>query len=65
MTKHRQSRHRPVVIYISAAADLIAEREALAQMIAALPVTLAWRIIQTPLKAEPLGLEDGVILDAS
>jgi hypothetical protein len=49
--------HHSVTIYISAAADVMAEREALAQMIAALPVTLAWRIIQTPLKAEPLNLE--------
>ncbi len=48
---------RPVIIYISAAADLMAEREALARMIAELPVTLAWRIIQTPLRAEPLELE--------
>jgi len=48
---------RPVIIYISAASDLMAEREALARMIAELPVTLAWRIIQTPLRAEPLELE--------
>jgi hypothetical protein len=40
--------NRPVTIYISAASDLMAEREALARMIAALPVTLAWRIAQTP-----------------
>jgi hypothetical protein len=49
--------NRPVIIYISAASDLMAEREALARMIAELPVTLAWRIIQTPLGAEPLELE--------
>jgi hypothetical protein len=48
---------RPVTIYISAAADLMAEREALGRMIAGLPVTLAWRIVQTPLGAEPLDLE--------
>lgn len=41
--------HKPVNIYISAAADLAAERELLARMIAELPVTLAWRIGQTPL----------------
>lgn len=40
--------NRPVTIYISAAPDLMAEREALAQMIAKLPVTLAWHIVQTP-----------------
>ena len=41
--------NRPVTVYISAASDLMAEREALARMIAALPVTLAWNIVQTPL----------------
>jgi hypothetical protein len=45
-------------IYISAASDLMSEREALARMIAALPVTLAWRIVQTPIaEVEPLDLE--------
>ena len=50
------STSRPVTIYISAASDLMAEREALARMIAGLPVTLPWRIIQTPIGAEPLDL---------
>jgi hypothetical protein len=46
-----------VTIYISAASDLMAEREALARMIAALPVTLVWRIMQTPLtEMDPLDL---------
>jgi hypothetical protein len=37
----------------------MAEREALARMIAALPVTLAWRVVQTPLhEAEMLHPED-------
>ncbi len=48
---------RPITIYISAASDLMAERELLGRMIAELPVTLAWRIVQTPLGAEPLDLE--------
>jgi hypothetical protein len=39
-----------MTIYISAASDLMAEREALARMIASLPVTLAWRIMQTPVR---------------
>jgi hypothetical protein len=39
-----------MIIYISAASDLMAEREALARMIASLPVTLAWRIMQTPVR---------------
>lgn len=50
------STNRPVTIYISAASDLMAEREVLARLVAALPVTLAWHILQTPLKAEPLDL---------
>lgn len=49
--------NRPVTIYISAASDLMAEREALGRMIAALPVTLAWHIVQTPLGVELLDLE--------
>ena len=49
--------NRPITVYISAASDLMAEREALGRMIAALPVTLAWRIVQTPHGVEPLDLE--------
>ncbi len=41
--------NRPVTIYISAASDLMTEREALARMIATLPVTLAWNVVQTPI----------------
>lgn len=47
-----------VTVYISAASDLMAEREALARMIATLPVNLVWRILQTPLTdADVLELE--------
>lgn len=42
------SANLPVTIYISAASDLMAERETLARMVAELPVTLAWHIAQTP-----------------
>ena len=48
--------NQPVNVYISAASDLMAEREMLAQMIARLPVTLAWRILQSPLANEGLDL---------
>jgi hypothetical protein len=48
---------RPVTIYISAASDLMAEREALGRTIAGLPVTLAWCVVQTPVGDEPLDLE--------
>lgn len=46
-----------VLIYISAASDLMVEREMLARMIAELPVTLAWRIMQSPLGNELLDLD--------
>ena len=49
--------NRPVIIYISAASDLMVERETLARMIARLPVTLAWQIVQSPLEGEMLDLE--------
>ena len=48
--------NQAVIIYISAAGDLMVERETLARMIAQLPVTLAWRIVQSPLEAEPVDL---------
>jgi hypothetical protein len=48
----------PVTIYISAASELMAERETLARMIATLPVTLAWHIVQTPIRdTDSLDLE--------
>jgi len=47
-----------LTLYISAASDLMAEREALARMVAALPVALTWHILQTPIThLEPLDLE--------
>lgn len=46
-----------MTLYISAAADLTVERDAVARMIAELPVTLTWRIVQTPANAEPLDRE--------
>ncbi len=48
--------HQPVIVYISASAELAAERDALSRMIAALPVTLVWRIVQTPATDEPLDI---------
>ncbi|MCS7062078.1 MAG: hypothetical protein RMN25_13065 [Anaerolineae bacterium] len=38
-----------ILIYISAAADLLAEREALGQLISQMPTSLGWRVEQTPL----------------
>ncbi|MGQ9903039.1 MAG: hypothetical protein ACUVRU_01625 [Anaerolineae bacterium] len=37
------------LIYISAASDLMAEREAVSQLIPAVPTSLGWRVVQTPL----------------
>ena len=43
-----------ILLYISAAGDLIPEREALSQAVVEIPVTLGWRIIQSPYKGEPV-----------
>ena len=51
------SQNQSVTLYISAASDLMAEREALARMIADLPVTLPWRIGQSPVEADPIESE--------
>ena len=51
------SQNQSVTLYISAASDLMAEREALARMIADLPVTLPWRIGQSPVEADPIEAE--------
>ncbi|MDQ7029512.1 MAG: hypothetical protein Q9O62_06915 [Ardenticatenia bacterium] len=47
-------RSTPVTVYISAASDLMAERDALARAIVELPVTLVWQIVQSPLGETPL-----------
>ena len=47
----------PFLLYISAAADLKAERELLGKSIAEIPVDLGWKITLSPSKNEPLDLE--------
>ena len=47
---------KPVTIYISATAELMAEREELARMIARLHVDLPWHIVQTPLGGQPFDM---------
>jgi hypothetical protein len=42
-----------ILFYISAAQDLMAEREILARLTTEIPVTLGWKIAQTPVKGEP------------
>ncbi len=46
-----------VKIYISASPDLMPERETAAKMIAELPVSLPWHILQTPIEARPVDVE--------
>ena len=46
-----------VLLYISAASDLTAEREVLSRAITEIPTSLGWRITQTPIGDEPLALQ--------
>lgn len=46
-----------IILYISAAADLEPERDLLARAVTEVPVTLGWRIVQSPGGDEPTDLE--------
>ena len=46
-----------LLLYISAASDLEHERDILGRAVTEIPVTLAWRIVQTPLHGEPPDLK--------
>jgi hypothetical protein len=46
-----------IILYISAAADLEVERSILSRAVTEIPVTLAWRIVHSPLRGEPADLE--------
>jgi hypothetical protein len=46
-----------VSVYVSAASDLEEEREVLGRAVTEVPVSLGWRIVQSPLKDEPVDLE--------
>lgn len=46
-----------LLLYISAASDLETERDILGRTTTEIPVTLAWRIIQSPLRGEPPDLQ--------
>ena len=39
----------PIYLYMSSSSELAAEREAVGQIVAALPITLGWQISHTPL----------------
>ncbi len=43
-----------VLLYISAAADLERERETLGRAVTEIPVSLGWRIVQSPSRDEPI-----------
>jgi hypothetical protein len=46
-----------IILYISAAADLEPERDLLGRAVTEVPVTLGWRIVQSPGGNEPADLE--------
>ena len=46
-----------ILLYISAAADLVLEREVLGRAIVEIPTSMGWRITQTPVAEERLDLE--------
>jgi hypothetical protein len=45
-----------VLLYISAAADLVGEREVLGRAVTEVPVELGWRIVQSPGRDDPVDL---------
>ncbi len=47
-------RVEPITLYISAASDLLAEREILGRAVAEMAVDLPWQISQSPLRSDPL-----------
>jgi hypothetical protein len=52
-----------ILLYISAATDLEAERDILARAVVDIPVDLGWRIAQSPRHSEPLDAEAVVNAD--
>jgi hypothetical protein len=46
---------KPIHLYVSSSPDLYAEREAVAQIVAALPLTIGWRISHTPPPGQVMG----------
>lgn len=46
-----------VFLYISAASDLNLERDSLSRAVTEIPVPLGWRIVQSPVRGEPVELE--------
>jgi len=48
---------RPISFYVSSSPDLSAEREAVAQIVAALPLAIGWQIGHTPSPGQSIGDE--------
>lgn len=53
---------RPIHLYVSSSPDLVVEREVIAQVVAALPLAIGWRIGHTPLPGR-LGSEGVVTVE--
>jgi hypothetical protein len=47
-----------ITLYISAAGDLKQERESLSRAISEIPVPMGWRILFSPIRGEPVDLEE-------
>ena len=54
---------KPIHLYVSSSPELTVEREVIAQVVAALPLTIGWRIGHTPLPGQ-LGAESVVGVEA-
>ncbi len=54
---------KEVILYISAASDLAAEREILGRAVAEVPVDLPWRVVQSPAGNGPVDLDAVVEAD--
>ncbi len=46
-----------VLLYVSAALDLLEERDMISRAVAEIPTTLGWRIVQSPARGQPAHLE--------
>lgn len=46
-----------ITLYVSAASDLMAERDSISRAVSEIPVDIGWRIVQSPLKDGPLELD--------
>ena len=52
-----------IILYCSAAPDLVIERDLLGQVVIEIPIDIGWRIILSPIRGEPVDLEAVVKAD--